>query len=713
MGWNFNALVASALILLVAYFNWEIDVKVLYLVFPAALLLTLKLAKRSANTKLKVNSSGEKVLSALLAFPLVSILAIGYGSFFNHLYRISLVSDELVGPVVWVKGRVDDIPTISLAGKRFLFNVACLGESGAGCKSTPLRLLSVNWQDAPDLAPGDELLLPVKLKPMQSQPHSRFNALQWAKQNRISGQARVQARLPYQRQASHWSINRFRAQLSDHVMAFLDSDNPTSRLFPALIVGARSNLTDEQWRVMNLSGTTHLFAISGMHVTFFATCVYAMGLFFLRRCQSITLRWPAQNVMALIAYLVAVGYGFLAGMSVPTLRTLVMLGILLVAKLSHRHVAGMRLFITTLLCVLLADPFAGLSVGFWLSFLAVGLLIWIDQTSTVLKWVANIKTQWWISIGMIPITLYYFQVIPVMAFFANLLAIPLVGSVVVPLALLASFAMLLNHWLAQQCFDLALWLLDLCWRYLSWITQLPFSAFEQVSLPVASFMLVLIGTLLLLLPRSSKQFPVALLCVALPWFSSPEGFPEGSVKITLFGGDDQTIVVRSASKTLLIKNGELNNQLQNFLVSERVRAVDFWYAPRFAQRDQANRFSQQSELLSAENGRCPAGKNYDSVEIEFLPVTQQETFCAISVKAPHQSVLIVPNAIKQGFSQISLLGVDKIVAHAALLKSSALKQSGPRQLLIASRPPKQPLTNNLTGISIDWIYGKEAELVLN
>ncbi len=397
-----------------------------------------------------------------------------------------------------------------------------------------------------------------------------------------------------------------------------------------------------------------------------------------------------------------------------------MLGIILLAKLMHRYLSGMTLFMTTLLCVLIVDPFSGLSVGFWLSFLAVGILIWIDQqtSSSSAKWLAGLKTQWWISIGMIPITLYYFQVIPLMAFFANLIAIPVVGSVVVPLALIATLMIFINHWAAQQLFNLAAWVLDLCWRYLQWTTELPFTSFEQVMLPTASLLLVVIGTALTLMPRSMRFAPVAILCLSLPLFAQHESIENGVVKVSVFGGDDQTIVLHSNSKTLLVKNGEFNNQLKQFLSAQNIARIDFWLAPKYATLDQNNRFTKDSVIIkpmptTATQMACAGEQNWEGIEISFLLISSEEPQCVLRVKTSKDSLLIFPNSVKRGFKQFDIASVNTIIAHANFLKSALSDQASLKRILIASRQPKKFAEKALTGVSLEWIYGKETELVLN
>lgn len=705
VGWNFSALAGSVIILLIAYFNCEINVKILTAWVVLGSLLAYVWPRMLPSC-----------LAAWRFLPLLTALCACYVVHANHEARARQVSLELTDVPVWVRGEVADIPVVNLSGKRFLLDVVCVGKVPQSCTPANIKKLSITWQDAPALSPGDMLLLPIKLRPMQNQERARFDLMAWAKQARIDGQGRVLVRKTPQKLASDWSLNRLRAHVAARLNQHLDSHEPISQLFPALVIGARSSLSDEQWRIMNLSGTTHLFSISGMHVTFLASCLYAAGLVLMRRWRWLTLRWSAQNATALLAYAAALGYGFMAGMSIPTLRTLVMLAVLLLAKLSQRHIGGIRLFLTTLLGVLLVDPFAGLSTGFWLSFLAVGLLIWVERTSSVWAWLHAVSTQWWISIGMIPITLYYFKVLPLFAFFANLIAIPVVGAVVVPLALVASVIMFVHAPTAQLLFDLAAVLLSLCWRYLSWITQLPFSAFEQVQLPLVGFLLILLGISLMLVPRALGLLPVALICIALPWWHEPEGIPVGQARVAVFGGDDQTLVLRTRQQVMLIKNGEVSKSLQTYLEHAAIRQVNYWYAPTFAMPDKSDRYTRETKQLTANfeaGSPCPQSMQMDEVEIEFRALAGADRTCVIAIKSKQEVLLFVPNSLKKGLLDIPLEGIETLLAPARLLPYLEGARALPKRILVTSRASKRKASMASTGVSIEWIYGKETELLLN
>ena len=154
-------------------------------------------------------------------------------------------------------------------------------------------------------------------------------------------------------------------------------DRDAAALIAGLAVGATADMTREQWRVFGATGTVHLVAISGLHVTMFAwlATVATRRAWRLARLG----RWcDREPLAAAVGLAAASGYALLAGFTVPTQRTLLMLAIWWGARLAGRPQGGLEVIGLALLGVLLFDPLAPLAAGFWLSFAAIGVLIATD-----------------------------------------------------------------------------------------------------------------------------------------------------------------------------------------------------------------------------------------------------------------------------------------------------------------------------------------------
>ena len=169
------------------------------------------------------------------------------------------------------------------------------------------------------------------------------------------------------------SIDSARARIAARIADSV-ADPDAAALLSALAVGLTDGMSADQWRVFNATGTTHLVAISGLHVTLFALLAF-LGARLLWRLLPINACVEREPFALLLGLAAAGAYSLLAGFSVPTQRTWLMLGIFALAKLQARHLGAGRVWSLALIAVLLLDAFAPLWAGFWLSFVAVGLLM--------------------------------------------------------------------------------------------------------------------------------------------------------------------------------------------------------------------------------------------------------------------------------------------------------------------------------------------------
>ena len=126
-------------------------------------------------------------------------------------------------------------------------------------------------------------------------------------------------------------------------------------------MGVTGAMSREQWRVFNATGTTHLVAISGLHVTLFAVVAFAVARALWSALLYRFVPWPARTFAAVIGFMAAAAYATLAGLSVPTQRTLIMLGAWLFTRCVARTSPPFHSFALALIAVLVLDPFAPLA----------------------------------------------------------------------------------------------------------------------------------------------------------------------------------------------------------------------------------------------------------------------------------------------------------------------------------------------------------------
>src|SRR5690606_25963596 len=195
-----------------------------------------------------------------------------------------------------------------------------------------------------------------------------------------------------------------------------------------------------------------LMSISGLHVTMFAWAAAALVGALWRRSPRLCLAWPAQHAALVGGVLLAVAYALFSGWGVPAQRTVLMLAVAAWLRLQAREWPWPWVWMLACAAVVLTDPWALAQAGFWLSFVAVGVLFAGGRNVAQVqpprpRWRrvlraggALVREQWIVTLALTPLTLLLFQQVSLVGLAANLLAIPWVTLVVTPLALLGTVA---------------------------------------------------------------------------------------------------------------------------------------------------------------------------------------------------------------------------------------------------------------------------------
>ena len=359
------------------------------------------------------------------------------------------------------------------------------------------------------------------------------------------------------RRAAAYPVLALRAAIVDLIEQTLDG-SPATGVVAGLAVGAAQGISGAQWQVFAATGTTHLIAISGLHVTMVAalTMLLAQVLWRLRR------KSPPRSVRADITCLsgavAATAYALLAGFSVPTQRTLIMLLVGLSATWLRRAQPPSHVLSLALIAVLIFDPHAMLTPGFWLSFLAVAAIF--VGVGSLLTWRRPLRTflatQAAVSVALVPVTVWLFGSLSLISPLANLVAIPLFSGVLVPGVLLALALAWLAPWLGAWLLQTVAGIFDACWPLFEWAAQLP-GALVYLTAPDAWQVLVLAITALVMmspLPWPLRA-PGFLLLVPLV-LSVPERPATGDFMLaTLDVGQGMAVFVRTRAHSLLFDAG--------------------------------------------------------------------------------------------------------------------------------------------------------------
>jgi competence protein ComEC len=298
-------------------------------------------------------------------------------------------------------------------------------------------------------------------------------------------------------------VASLRQHLRDAINTALQ-DHPLRGIVQALAIGNRQQISPAQWDTLIRTGTSHLVAISGLHVGLVAGFAFFMARRGWRCSARAALLWPAHKAAAVVALFTASAYALLAGFSVPTQRALVMVAVVMLAVLLQRRTRVSSLLALALLAVLLLDPMAVLAAGFWLSFGAVAVIVYgmSGRSGESHRWWWRWgRAQWLVAVGLLPLLIGLFQQASLVAPLANLVAVPWVTLLSVPLTLLGSLLLGLIPGLGEGLLLLAAWSLQGLWWLLEMMGQWPQAQWQQGTAPWWAVACALPGVVWLLAPR--------------------------------------------------------------------------------------------------------------------------------------------------------------------------------------------------------------------
>lgn len=458
-----------------------------------------------------------------------------------------------------VVGTLADLPDRRVDAVRFTLNVEQATLAGA---PVPLHgRITVSWYDAaPPLAPCSRWHLLLRLK----RPRGLLNpgsadGERSALERGIHANGYVRDD-PGNRQvgAGRWCVDRVRAAIAARIARDVH-DAHDAALLQALAVGDTRGLQQHDWEVARANGVSHLIAISGFHVGMAA--VFGVGLVWL-----LYLLWPAgalwlprPQAQAAAALCAAGIYSALAGFGLPTVRTLLMIAVVALARCSRRGTRGAHSLALALWLILLVDPLAVLSAGFWLSFVGVGFLMLCLQARGhgLRAFVRELSAgQWVMTVSLLPLTLWFFGQASLVGAVSNLLAVPFVSFVIVPCALLGTLLLgwcpplaVPVWWLAGQLMHAQWWLLE---RMAVW----PGAHWYLPSVEAGALGLALLGALWLFLPRGVPLRWLGVL-LFLPLLLPPRMLPRaGEFQVWVLDvGQGLSVALRTRTHVLVYDTG--------------------------------------------------------------------------------------------------------------------------------------------------------------
>ncbi len=669
----------------------------------ALLLLALRWRARSA------------IAGALLGFCWAAWLA--HAALAPHLSP----ADE--GVDLTLTGTIDSLPYRFDDGVRFNFAV----ERVDGAQFSVPPRVALAWysggfrghaQDLGDVQPGERWQLTVRLQ----RPHGNANPYgfdyeAWLLEQGVRATGYVRPAGARNRRLASFVfsagnlVEHCRAVLRARILRALPGQ-PYAGVIVALVVGDQRGIGQSDWAVFNRTGIGHLISISGLHITMVAGAFALLASSLWRRSfftqAQLPLLLPAQKVAALSGAAVALLYVLLAGFGVPAQRTLYMLAVVAAAAWYGRLTSVSHVLCVALGVVELLDPWAVLAPGFWLSFGAVAMILFASVGRTedgergwraALR--AGARTQYVVTLGLVPLTMLLFAQVSLVSPLANALAIPVVSFIVTPLSLAGS---MLPAPLSTLLLTLAHGVVRALALALGWLAGTPLAVWSAPTPPFWLFAFALLGTVWMLAPRGwPLRWTGAL--AWLPLLAAQPAHPApGRLSVIAFDvGQGMALLVETAGHRLLYDTGPLyspdsnggNRVINPYLKARGIERLDTVVVSH-SDTDHSGGALDVLEALpvtlfmsslpenhpavraAARHCRCTAGQawTWDGVRFEVLHPGA----------ASYDDSTLKPNArsctlrISAGVTSILLAGDIEAPQEAQLLASSATLQA---QVLLA------------------------------
>ncbi|WP_162845993.1 DNA internalization-related competence protein ComEC/Rec2 [Seongchinamella sediminis] len=461
-------------------------------------------------------------------------------------------------PVVLV-GHVAALPRLSQLAEgrqrqRFEFIVDSLLPRGC---AGPRRVL-LSYYGERDIQPGQWWQFQSRLRrPWGLANPGSFNMQAWYALSGIDavGSVRSAGDRQLSGAAPAWRAwhHRLRARVSQAI-AGAGLSAPATAVLQAVTVADKSGVDHRLWQLFQHYGINHLLVISGLHVALVAGLGYGLGKLLAAGLMLAGLRLARYSWAESTAFAMALVYTALAGFSVATQRALVMLGCFLLARVLRRGSSGFNSLFVAAWVLSLINPLVFLGAGFWLSFAAVAMLLWLGRWQRGGRVGRMLMPQLAMGLAMLPMGALWFGGSSWVAPLANLLLIPLLGCYVIPLSLLgAGLALGGALPLATRCWQLAAVPLELLWPAAHLIDQRA-TLFIHAAGSAAAIVLALVAAVLLVVPLS-RRWRLGCVAMILPLLLARPPAIDSPQLDVLDVGQGTAVVFRAGGRVLLYDTG--------------------------------------------------------------------------------------------------------------------------------------------------------------
>jgi competence protein ComEC len=484
----------------------------------------------------------------------VTFLLLGFGWMWGFSTQVlsQKVNESFLNHPIKISGKILTLPENSAKNSKFLFQV-----------HSPFQgKVKLAWYqtDITKIHANDNWQFLVKLKRNNSyQNFAGFDYEKWLFFKQIDATGYVKKSKFNQKISTinTLSIHKIRQKIRHNLQPFL-SKLEFGGVINALIIGDRSLITPKHWEIFKNTNTTHLSVISGLHIGLVSGLIFMFFSKLWRKCSYCLRKIPAQVFGSYFGVMAAFIYALMAGFSIPTQRAVSMASVVFLSIIFRRHHSLWQLYALTLLVVLIINPLSVLSIGFWLSFYVIGIIILTIKRLKGRHWLWKlILMQLFITLSTLPLVLWFFTQASIFSMPANLLAIPVFSFITVPSALMGAISSLLPFDIVTNfLFKVANQSLIYLSFFLDYLQNIPINQWHYTFNSATDLMLIIIFLSLFFVKKYLKSRLIIGFSIVTLLIIPDSTLKNNEVKISLLDvGQGLSVVIQSKSHILLFDTG--------------------------------------------------------------------------------------------------------------------------------------------------------------
>ena len=442
--------------------------------------------------------------------PIAFILGFAWSGEYATARLAWILPSAIEGKTISITGTIVSIPHVSHRYSQFLFRL----DHGA-------HLVRLTWvSPLRHLWVGDQWHFTARLKRIHAEENpGTVDYEAFALQQGVRAQGYVVARGDNHFLRHCWYgcvIDNVRQYIAERIWQCLPHSQ-SAKWLVALMVGLRQTVLPEEWEVLRKTGTNHLMAIAGLHIGLLVEMTQHSVAWLWRRSERLILWCPVPLVARCCGLLAGCCYALLAGFPLPTQRACLMLLFSVTAFLLRRPLFIWQPWSLALLLVMVMDPLTVLGDSFWLSFGTLALIVYgtMGRVGEHAWWHKWLSIQWIISLGIMPLTLLLYRETSLVSWVVNILAVPCLSLVILPLCWFSVVMLMLVPVLGQVILQLADISVAILWWLLQQFAHCGHAVWQQVVPNGVIFCLAVLGVSLFLAPAGLKVccLPFSICCV--------------------------------------------------------------------------------------------------------------------------------------------------------------------------------------------------------